>query len=228
MVRCADFYEKWKKDPNWCEKSPKAVEQIDHYLSLVEEIADKNVDPIAIYKQFPERVAREVFKLKGDVRESVVTNSAGMIKRGEKVSTQDIDAWMGVVPKSTSQSGETKRTMVPNVTPDSSVKIKQEKKPEPVVEPVPDPVVPAVAPVPVPVPAPVLTQAKMVTAPVISGDPEKQKRAERNFHADELLERMPSSTKVMVTEIINEHRDWKVADVFYYGIQALAEAKKKR
>lgn len=109
-------------------------------------------------------------------------------------------------------------------------KIKQEKKVEPVAELGIEPKTELISikPESAPAPAPVLTPAKFTAAPIISQDPDKQRRAEKYYHADELLERMPASTKVMVTEIIQEHRDWKAADVFYYGVQALAESKKKR
>jgi hypothetical protein len=131
MVRCADFYEKWKRDPNWCEKSPKAVEQIDHYLALVEEITEQGVEPIAIYKNLPEKVGREIYKLKGDPRKTIVINSAGKIKRGEKVSTGDVNVWLGIEPKTPSQSDEEKRTKVPNPTPVPSVKPEPAQVPEP-------------------------------------------------------------------------------------------------
>jgi len=210
MVRCADFYEKWKKDPNWCEKSPKAVEQIDHYLALVEEIADKNVDPIAIYKQFPEGATREVYNLKGDQRAEIVTNVAGKIKRGEKVSPLDIKTWLGIESKPTPKSDETKRTIVPNVTPDVEVKA----QPAPVV--------------PIPVPAPVLAPAKMVAAPIVSTDPDKQKRSEQHWYAEQFLDRVSSATKTMVVDIMRDNPTWKPADLLFYAITALSESKKKR
>jgi hypothetical protein len=131
MVRCADFYEKWKRDPNWCEKSPKAVEQIDHYLALVDEIATIGVDPIAIYKYLPEKVGREIYKLTGDRRKMVVVNSSGKIKRGVKVSTGDVNVWLGIEPKTTSQSDDRNGTKVPKPTPDHGVK-SESAKPTPV------------------------------------------------------------------------------------------------
>jgi hypothetical protein len=96
-MRCADFYEKWKKDPNWCEKSPEAVRQIDHYLELVAQIEVEGVELAAIYKRFPERAAREVLKIKDEeLKRTVLHNAAGMIKRGEKVSKSDILVWSGI------------------------------------------------------------------------------------------------------------------------------------
>jgi hypothetical protein len=99
-MRCAEFYEKWKKDPNWCEKSPQAVYQIDHYLELVGELEKMGAATGAIYKFFPEGTAREVLKLKdGKVRSDILTNASGMIKRGERVTPKDLKVWLGISTK---------------------------------------------------------------------------------------------------------------------------------
>lgn len=50
MTRCEEFYEKWKRDPNWCEKSPVAVSRINRYITVTE------VYPI--FKNFSERSLR--------------------------------------------------------------------------------------------------------------------------------------------------------------------------
>ena len=100
MVRCADFYEKWKKDPNWCEKSPDTVDLIDHYLELVDELKEYGIDPIAIYKKFPEGIARVVMKITDDTTHAkVIKNIAGKIKRGDKVSQSDVNTWLGLAEK---------------------------------------------------------------------------------------------------------------------------------
>jgi len=229
MVRCADFYEKWKKDPNWCEKSPKAVEQIDHYLALVEEIADKNVDPIAIYKQFPEGATREVYNLKGDQRAEIVTNVAGKIKRGEKVSPLDIKTWLGIESKPTPKSDETKRTIVPNVTPDVEVKV---EKPVPYIpvhvpQDVPVPVRELLAPVQAPGPAVEYEPHKV--APVTSPtNPIAQKKSAREFYAAELFNAWGKSLETFLITIRGDQPNLSQEMTLYNGVIALAESKKKR
>jgi len=126
MVRCADFYERWKKDPNWCQKSPDTVNQIDHYLGLVGELEMLGVETVAIYKKFPERVARDILKIKDDkIRAGVIGNAAGMIKRGDQVSTGDVKVWAGLEEKSqklTSNSDVRTPTMVGNRSPKTEEK----------------------------------------------------------------------------------------------------------
>lgn len=125
-MRCADFYEKWKRDPNWCQKSPDAVRQIDHYLGLVAELETHGAEPAAIYKKFPEAVAREVLKIKEEeIKETVLHNAAGMIKRGEKVSKSDILVWAGIEKPSPQKSG--KPTIVGSSTSGADVKTPKEK-----------------------------------------------------------------------------------------------------
>ena len=96
MTRCKAFYDKWEKDPNFCDKSISTVQRIDHYLDLVHEIEAEGADIGAIYRKFPEAAAREVLKAGDEKREEIIQNTASMIKRGEKVSPADIRTWSGV------------------------------------------------------------------------------------------------------------------------------------
>lgn len=123
-MRCADFYEKWKKDPNWCEKSPDSVREIDHYIETHSLLVEKGCDAGAVYKMFPARVVREVLKITDPAtKERVLTNAAGMIKRGDKVASSDIKTWAGIEPPR--KHGENPRdepTMVGSDIPVASVK----------------------------------------------------------------------------------------------------------
>lgn len=38
MSRCKEFYDKWEREPNWCEKCPEAVRQINNYIDLIKEL----------------------------------------------------------------------------------------------------------------------------------------------------------------------------------------------
>lgn len=113
MTRCQAFYDKWERDPNFCDKSISTVKRIDHYLDLVHEIEAEGADVGAIYKMFSESVAREVFNLDGTKRKDIVFNAAGKIKRGERVTVSDIRAWAGIVP------------IGRKLTPDNGVKQKE-------------------------------------------------------------------------------------------------------
>ncbi len=134
MARCEAFYERWKKDPNWCEKSPESVRQIDHYIEMHTALVALGANPSAIYKRFPSSVALEILKIKEEeARNSVLENVAGMINRGDKVSLKDIKALIEVeVPeKNDEDCREAPRKVGGNVS-QSSVKSDQPKpKPTP-------------------------------------------------------------------------------------------------
>jgi hypothetical protein len=40
MTRCAEFYAKWEKDPNFCELTESEISRLDRYLALVNELND--------------------------------------------------------------------------------------------------------------------------------------------------------------------------------------------
>jgi len=124
MVRCSEFYERWKRHPNFCEKSPATVSRIDHYLAMVEDLESTGIDVALVYKNFPEGVAREVLKITDPkIVESVIVNAAGMIKRGSKVSPADIKAWAGI--ESIKNNGENRENSLPlgkEDIPETSVK----------------------------------------------------------------------------------------------------------
>ena len=63
---------------------------------------------------------------------------------------------------------------------------------------------------------------------LVSQDPIKQKRFMMDWHAEECVKLMSPTVQTMVMDILRENRSWKTADVIYFGIQALAEQKKKR
>jgi hypothetical protein len=58
-------------------------------------------------------------------------------------------------------------------------------------------------------------------------DVEKHKRERMEALATELLGMYSPTIQAVVSEIMRDHPSYKVKDVFYFGIQALAEQKKK-
>jgi hypothetical protein len=66
MTRCPEFYEKWEKEPNWCDKCPSAVSQINSYLEWVGELETAGVDRDFTFVNLPEAVARNLFSIKDE------------------------------------------------------------------------------------------------------------------------------------------------------------------
>jgi hypothetical protein len=90
-MRCIDFYHKWEKDPNWCEKTKGAVTQINSYLDLVSEISSRGIDKDIIYAKFPDGAARPVISIKDpEIRVKVLNYLCSCLNRSEKVQAGDL------------------------------------------------------------------------------------------------------------------------------------------
>ena len=74
-----------------------------------------------------------------------------------------------------------------------------------------------------PIPAPMYAEP-----PIISQDPDKQKRADMEYYAEKLFDLMPSRIQLIIKDIMREHPSHKIKDVFYQGIDALGEQKTKK
>lgn len=78
MTRCEEFYEKWKRDPNWCDKCPSAVYYINRYVELAEKYPG--------LKQVSEGSTRPILgKMDESTREKVVQEIQKRIDEGRKV-----------------------------------------------------------------------------------------------------------------------------------------------
>jgi len=86
MVRCDEFYEKWKRCGNFCEKHPRTADQIDQYLTLVEE-SKKTLgdDSASAMERISERALRPLIAEKNpEIRSDAIKKSASLKKKKEK------------------------------------------------------------------------------------------------------------------------------------------------
>lgn len=91
MTRCKEFYIKWEKDPNWCQKCPKTVRQINAYFTVIGELEARGVSKDTVYKYLTERAARPIITLKDtDLRDKVLVKIAESIKQNQKLSLHDV------------------------------------------------------------------------------------------------------------------------------------------
>lgn len=87
-MRCADFYKRWEQEPNWCEKTPGAVSQINSYLDLVKEIASRGINREKVYEKFPEGAARVIKE--DDHRAELLNYVIACLNRNEKITAGDL------------------------------------------------------------------------------------------------------------------------------------------
>ncbi|MCJ7443744.1 MAG: hypothetical protein MUO26_04300 [Methanotrichaceae archaeon] len=86
MVRCDEFYEKWKGAPNFCDKSPTTVDRIEKYLDLFllvqEEVAKSeilNERPLPMGELLTERASRPILNMKDSEKQRKVVQQ--IVKR---------------------------------------------------------------------------------------------------------------------------------------------------
>lgn len=73
MTRCAEFYERRQKTPNWCEKTKGAVSQINSYLEFVELLeAEHGIKKEFTFVNLPEFKARQILSVKDDAHREVL------------------------------------------------------------------------------------------------------------------------------------------------------------
>ncbi len=115
MTRCLEFYEKWDKEPNFCELAEASARKIDDYLKTVSEFESEGIPRDRTIVHFSEGSSRRFQALKEPMRGYVKTLIIDKINIGEKVLTNDIKNW--IAPKKARGEGEGPKQNTPN-TPD--------------------------------------------------------------------------------------------------------------
>jgi ribosomal protein S27E len=87
MVRCADYYEKWKKNPNWCNKCESSVHNINKFVGISDKIIEAGADPKLTYVKFSENVSR---RLRGVPKETINGIMPEMVALIENPSVEKI------------------------------------------------------------------------------------------------------------------------------------------
>jgi len=89
MTRCEEFYEKWKRDPNWCNKCETSVFRINKYIELVE------AHPML--KKVSERALRPLIERSiphGEL-EKIIGELEDRIQKKQRVTTKTVQDIMG-------------------------------------------------------------------------------------------------------------------------------------
>jgi hypothetical protein len=137
-MRCIDFYKKWEKDPNWCEKTRTAVAQINSYLDLVSEINTRGIDKDIIYAKFPEGAARPVFKIEDpEIRVKILNYLCACLNRSEKIQAGDLNNLIRSYEgkEKPEINVEQRREVVTNVASEPKLEPKPETEPLPPLSP---------------------------------------------------------------------------------------------
>jgi len=93
MTRCEEFYEKWKRDPNWCDKCPTEVFRINKYI--------ESLDMFPSLKQVSASALRLILEKKLDIntRKELLKKVADQVEAGKEVHVTDVVTLMTQFPK---------------------------------------------------------------------------------------------------------------------------------
>ncbi len=233
MSYCYDFIRKFKKEGNFCGLDKSEVSRLEAYIEIIDALMKQHIEEKTIVDNFPLGAARHLIPIKDERRADGLTYVTQQLKAGKHISGKDIQQKLEISNNK------------PKTKPESEKDPKSEKKqdpdkcfsPQPGTIEVSGKVQPSLAeqmkepedrtspPVPEKKPLP----ASWITDP--PKDPEAIKQAARlelEAAAERLLDLMPRSTQLAVTDQLREHPSWKVKDCFYYGIEALAEKRVKK
>jgi hypothetical protein len=83
MARCIEFYQRWEKDPNWCEKCPDAVRKIDRYMDLLEVMEARGVAKADTIVRLPEGAARPLIGIRNDETRAMAISHIEMALKRE-------------------------------------------------------------------------------------------------------------------------------------------------
>ena len=96
MTYCIDFFRKFKKDGNFCGLDEKEAARITKYLDLIDQIVNRQKIPeTQIMESLSVRAARPLLSATGDIRTEGLNYIVGRLKKGEKITTKDLQVKLG-------------------------------------------------------------------------------------------------------------------------------------
>ena len=100
MTRCADFWKKWRKEPNFCGLSPQAISEIKGYLELVDKLVKTGIPEDTIFDMCPSGSCRPVLRLADDETKTEGINYLiTHLKSGERINSKELQATLNAFLK---------------------------------------------------------------------------------------------------------------------------------
>jgi len=93
MTRCEEFYEKWKRDPNWCEKSRAEVYRINKYIETLDAYPGLEKVTATALRPILDR------KMDEETKKKLLSTIETQAKSGVPVTSSDIEILVGASTK---------------------------------------------------------------------------------------------------------------------------------
>jgi hypothetical protein len=99
MTHCADFFRKWKKEPNFCGLGKTACNAIEKYLEFADEFSEEHgIDVGVVYRNVPQTAVKPIMKFKrdSDIRQRATKMIAQTVKDKHAVTGKYVNTIMGI------------------------------------------------------------------------------------------------------------------------------------
>jgi hypothetical protein len=101
-MRCPEFYEKWKKHPQFCELSKASLSYLEDYLDLTDLLISRKIEEKDVYIHFPETSARPLFSIKDpEIRTAALNFVMISLKKKEDVPAKELKKLISGLTKNT-------------------------------------------------------------------------------------------------------------------------------
>ena len=101
MAKCVEFWQKWKREPNFCGVGTQTAKSFDLYLKLADEISEEYGIPVeVIYRNAPQTALKPIlrFAKSSKMRQTVKQAVAETIKSKHAITAKYINSVMGREP----------------------------------------------------------------------------------------------------------------------------------
>lgn len=101
MPHCIEYFEKWRKEPNFCGIGKVSANQIDQYLKFVDEFAGEyDIDVAVIYRNCPSTAIKPLLRFKKDseIRIKAKKEIAEVLKNKQGITSKFINVVIGLPP----------------------------------------------------------------------------------------------------------------------------------
>jgi hypothetical protein len=87
-MRCADFYKKWKRNPNWCHKCESAIKEINSYIDLADGLEKQGIPQETVFNGLSQWAARPLIAIQDEeIKEKALSSISNALESGKSPIT---------------------------------------------------------------------------------------------------------------------------------------------
>ena len=90
MTYCLEFFQKFKKEGNFCDLDKSEVSRLNGYLGIVEQLMKQKIPEKQIYENFSVKAARPLISARGEARTEGLNFVTRSLKEGKTIQSGDL------------------------------------------------------------------------------------------------------------------------------------------